>query len=147
MINIPGNKHVLADSDALIGFIYETDALHTRCLKVAKFLAKHKFVIIIPYPIALEAATTLAKDKTIKRPDLAAQLLNDYVEISAFELHTPKVTARLAKLYHPKTSVKNTPFDYYLLALAQIHSISYIFSFDTFYRKHGLLLAEELLDG
>lgn len=141
---MPGSKTVIVDADALIVLIHETDALHRRCLRAATFLEKHRYTSIIPAPVVLEAATVLAKDKMIRRPDLARRLLDDYQD-----LDPPPTPAGLfrtvATLYQKNASTKNTPFDFFILAMAEILDISLVFSFDSFYRKHGLTLVENLL--
>jgi predicted nucleic acid-binding protein len=144
MTDIPGNKTVVVDSDALIGLIHEDDLLHTRSVKVASYLAKNGFATIVPGPIILEAATTLAKDKTINRPDLAKRLLKDYAGIEPPSL-TSKIFKELARNYSARTSKQNTPFDYLVVATAKLQGIKTVFSFDKFYQKQGLTLAEELL--
>lgn len=144
MTNTRGNDTVIVDSDALIGLINENDDLHERCLVVASYIAKNNILTVVPYPIVLEAATTLAKDKTIKRPDLAKKLLMDYAKTENIE--SDRNIAKLtAKLYDPKTPKKNSPFDFYVLAVAKKSGIGAVFSFDSFYSKNGLKLAEELL--
>lgn len=145
MTSIPGNEIVIVDSDALIGLIHENDELHNRCLAVSNYLSSNSLATIIPYPIVLEAAATLARDKTIKRPDLAARLLSDYASVEEAPFYDQDVSADVARLYNPKTSKRNSPFDHYVLALAKKNAIKYVFSFDTFYKKNGLALAEELL--
>ena len=144
MTDIPGNKTVVVDSDALIGLIHEDDLLHERSVKVASYLAKNSFATIVPGPIILEAATTLAKDKTINRPDLAKRLLKDYAEIEP-ALLTSKIFKELASNYSTRTSKQNTPFDYLVVVTAKLQGIKTVFSFDKFYQKQGLTLAEELL--
>lgn len=143
--NTHGNNTVIVDSDALIGLIKEDDYLHKRCLSIAAYLAKNSFATVVPYPIVLEAATTLAKDKTINRPDLAKKLLKDYAYLENTTRHESEVVKLTAKLYDPKTSKKNSPFDFYVLAVAKKSGIGTVFSFDSFYSKKGLKLAEELL--
>lgn len=145
MTNTPGSDIVIVDSDALIGLIHEDDQLHSRCLNVSNYLSLNSLGTIVPYPIVLEAAATLARDKTIKRPDLAAKLLSDFASIEEEPPYSEDVAGLVAELYDPKTSKKNSPFDHYLLALAQKNTIKYVFSFDTFYKKNGLTLAEDLL--
>lgn len=144
MTNLPGNKSVIVDSDALIGLIHEDDALHNRCLRVADYLAQNSFATVVPYPIVLEAATTLAKARIIRRPDLAHRLLRDYSKIET-NLNERGIAKLVARLYNPRTSKKNSPFDFYVLAAAKKEGIKTVFSFDKFYQKHGLKLAEELL--
>lgn len=146
MTNIHGNNKVIVDSDALIGLIHADDLLHNRCLEISRYLADNSFTTIVPYPIILEAATALAKDKTIRRPDLASKLLKDYAVVESQQPAIENDVANIiATLYHPKTSKKNSPFDYYVLALAKKNNISYIFSFDSFYRKSGLTLIEDVI--
>ena len=140
-----GHNIVVADSDVLIGLINPNDPLHDRCLKISEYLSEENFISLVPYPIVLEAATALVKDKTIRRPDLAKRLLKDYsnpIPNKGFNLN---VAREVAQLYNPRTSKKNSPFDFYVLALAKKNAIKYVFSFDSFYQKHGLILAEELL--
>ena len=118
--------------------------MRVRCNEVIQFLDINSFSIFVPYPIVLEAATALAKDKTIRRPDLAAQLLNDYSATNKHKFDT-EVGELVAELYIKKTSKKNSPFDYYLLALAKKNKINYVFSFDSFYEKQGLILIESII--
>ena len=145
MINISGaNNIILVDSDALIGLIHETDAMHERCMKIIKFIAQENFAIIVPYAIVLEAATTFSRGYKIKKPDLALKALNYYLATEDIP-YNDHVAENVAKLYDPKTSNKNTPFDHYVLALAKKNKISCVFSFDSFYKKHGLILIEDLI--
>lgn len=99
----------------------------------------------MPYAIVLEAATTLSRPR-INRPDLAESLLNYYLiaEKGVKNLNF-EVAELVAEIYDPKSSKKNTPFDHYVLAIAKKNNIKYVFSFDAFYEKNGLTLAEDLL--
>ncbi|OGY17487.1 MAG: hypothetical protein A2784_01900 [Candidatus Chisholmbacteria bacterium RIFCSPHIGHO2_01_FULL_48_12] len=99
---------------------------------------------MIPGPIVLEAATTLAKDKTINRPDLAKKLLDDYALLED-QPPTTHLFQELAQNYPLKGSRQNTPFDYFILTTARLNQIKIVFSFDAFYKKQGLILAKELL--
>jgi len=80
----------------------------------------------------------------IKRPDLAKQLLADYSRLEPTMLPS-EIFSKLISIYDPTVTTKNTPFDYFLLAYAKIKQIDIIFSFDRFYEKQGLTLAEKLL--
>lgn len=142
---MPGNDIVLVDSDALIGINNITDANHQSYLAIAKHLAQNNFGTIVPYPIVLEATTALARNSKINRPDLAARILEDYAHTENKLHFEEKVTHLVSQSFKTNTSRKNTPFDHYLCSLAKKNHIQYIFSFDEFYRKQGLILAEELL--
>lgn len=146
MTNILGsNTTVIVDSDALIGLIHEDDQLHEKCLEISQYLSLNSCGTVVPYPIVLEAATTLARDSSIARSDLAAKLLSDYASIEEEPSYNSDVTDLVAKLYDPKTSKKNTPFDHYVLAIAKKNNIRYVFSFDSFYKKNGLTLMEDVI--
>lgn len=132
---------VIVDSDALIGLISDDDKLHERCLQIQQYLIQNNLQLVIPYPIVLGAASALARVKN--RPDLTAKLLNDYEENG--QKIDYAVATLVARFYNPKTSKKNTPFDHYVLALAKKNNIEYIFSFDSFYKKNGLTLVEDLV--
>lgn len=140
-----GNKKVIVDSDALIGLIHKDDSLHKRCFGLSEFLSANGFTAVVPYPIVLEAATALAKDKTIRRPDLAARLLKDHSLLRGDDIEWAGVNKLVSKLYNPRTSKQNSPFDYYLLAVAKLNDIDLVFSFDSFYRKQGLRLVEDIV--
>lgn len=143
MTNTPGNNLVIVDSDALIGLINENDDLHERCVLVSRFLDQSNYVTVIPYPIVLEASTSLSR--SINRPDLAKQLLQDYAQLEQPTLVELTVADRVAESFNPTSSKKNTPFDHYVAALAKLNHIDVIFSFDRFYEKQGLTLAKNLL--
>lgn len=137
-----GVKQILVDADALVGLINQNDALHSRCLQITDFISKSNLSAIVLPPTILEAATALSRGS--KRPDLAKQLLSDYSHLEP-TLLPPEIFSRLSSLYNPSTSTYNTPFDYFLLTYAKLKQIDLIFSFDLFYQKHGLTLADKLL--
>jgi len=137
-----GTEQVLIDADALVGLINQNDALHSRCLQVVEFLSKNSLATTVLPPTILEAATALSRG--IKRPDLAKQLLADYSQLKPAVLPS-EIFSNLIGVYNPTVTTKNTPFDYFLLAYAKIKQIDIIFSFDRFYERQGLTLAEKLL--
>lgn len=142
MINIPGTR-VLVDSDALIGLIKEDDLIHERCLRVLDQIQQSNFTLVIPYAIILEAATTLSRK--LQLPEKSKQLLEYYLIIKKEDNCDFEVSEFVANLYNPKTSKKNSSFDYYVLALAKKNDIKHIFSFDSFYKKNGLIFIEEII--
>lgn len=145
-MGVDNDKRVLADSDALIGLIHKDDALHKLSLEILTYIAQNNFSVVIPYAIVLEASTSLSRAKAVKRPDLALSLLEYCLAAEKGNLNIDFDVANLvAKLYNSKTSSKNTPFDHYILALARKNNIKYIFSFDSFYKKNGLILMQDLI--
>ncbi len=136
---------VIFDADALVGLVNDNDALHARCLEIIEYLRVNGYGAIVPYPIVLEAATALAKDKQILRADLANIILQKYAATEIPDDFVTEVGDLVAQIYNPKTSKKNSPFDHYVLALAKKNGIKYIFSFDDFYEKNGLKLFEDII--
>ncbi len=132
---------IITDADALIGLMVEEDSWHKRALELQNYITKQNIAVFVPYPILLEAAAMLSR--TLKRPDLAAALLKNY-KTPSIDLNT-EVADDVAKLYDPKTSRKNTPFDHYVLALARKNNIQVVFSFDSFYTKFGLALLHDVV--
>lgn len=141
---MPGTK-IIFDADALIALINEGDVHHQKSLEITQSLVKNEFISVVPYAIILEAATALARNRDIARFDLSKKLLTDYAEFQLPTEFDSNVGTSVADKYEINTSRKNTPFDHYLLALAKKNNIKYIFSFDSFYKKQGLTLAQDLL--
>lgn len=143
---MPGDKRIIFDADGLIGLVNDKDALHERCLEIFDFLQKERFILFALYPIVLEAATALTRDRQTSRRDLAAKLLNDYSDIDVQLILNEKVSETVATLYTQQTSKKNSPFDHYVLAVARKNGIKFVFSFDSFYSKNGLKLIEGFME-
>lgn len=139
------NILVIVDSDGLIGLINPADPNHSKCVEISNYLAINNLGAVIPYPIVLEAATALARDTKINRPDLAAEILASHAKVEDKPKLDEDVAGLVSTSSQNNTSRKNTPFDHYLCALAKKNGIMYVFSFDSFYRKQGLILAEDLL--
>jgi len=132
---------VIVDSDAIIALVHQTDSLHDRSVQIFKFLKERNFYTFTPYAILLEAAATLAR--VLQQPELAQEVLSSYSNPE--DKIDTDVSDLVAKLYEPKTSRKNTPFDHYVLALAKKNNIQLVFSFDSFYKKNGLTLMGDKL--
>lgn len=141
MTNISGNEVVITDSDALIGLVSSEDLLHKQCVKINQYLRNNNIDTFTPYPIVLEAATVLAR--VLGRHDLALKILQDYT--STEDKIDTDVSDLVAEFFNLKTSKKNTPFDHYILALARKNNIQCVFSFDSFYKKNGLTLMQDLV--
>lgn len=131
---------VITDSDAIIGLVYTADSLHNRCVQIYDYLNRHNFYAFTPYAVLLEAATTLSR--ALQQPELAREVLLSYSNLE--DKINIEVADLVAKLYKPD-SRENTPFDHYVLALAKKNNIQLVFSFDTFYKKNGLILIEDML--
>lgn len=142
---MPGSSFVIFDADGLVALFHESDSLHSRAKECLIIVNGSNLIPVVAYATVLEAATVLAKDKQIRRPDLAKRLLDSYSAAENPSGINWDVQEDTAHFYNPKTSRKNTPFDHYVLALAKKNEIKYVFSFDEFYKKKGLKLVEEMI--
>lgn len=140
-----GTNLVIVDADAMVALVNEADVNHEKSLQIFDYLASNSFGTITPYPIVLEAANALSRDTKINRPDLASRLLENYSQPGTRPKLDEDIAELVAESFSGNTSRKNTPFDHYIWALAKRNNIKYVFSFDSFYKKQGLIPAEELL--
>lgn len=139
------NNLVIVDSDGLIGLANPSDPNHSKCVEISDYLTMNSLGTVVPYLIVLEAATALARRTKINRPDLAAEILATNARVEDRPVLDEDVASLVSDSFSKNTSRKNTPFDHYLCVLAKKNNIKYVFSFDSFYKKQGLVLAEELL--
>ena len=137
------NLIVIVDADAIIAQSYPSDSNHNLAALVSKTLNERNIQVIYPVTAILEATTVLqgrlnsgatAYDMTLTFTDLNIQIaeINQEVLINA------------QRYFSPTTSKKNTLFDCIVAAVAQKYKADAIFSFDTFYKKQGFKLAQDL---
>jgi predicted nucleic acid-binding protein len=135
-------KKVVLDSDAVIALILEDDVSHEKSIKIMNFITKNDWEVIIPVSTILESATVLSR--RYNRTDLAQKCMQDMLCFYKAPAKERAVLEKLITLFEHNTSGKDTPFDYYIYALALAEDVEYIFSFDKFYNKVGLKLAAEI---
>lgn len=131
---------VLVDSDAIVAIFSEKDANHARAKIFRQVIKNQESSIAMATSTIAECVTTLRRRHN--RPDWS----EGFLELIKLEptIIFPVDDATIfsaAKIYNPYASKKHTFFDAVNVAVAQKEGVEIIFSFDDFYRSHGLKLA------
>lgn len=138
-------KIVIVDADAIIAIIHESDSNHLLAVSVMNSLLDQGYNLF--YPItALSEATTVCQ-RVFGNQRLAKELLASYLENDLYLLDIDFESLKIAheELFVNTTSKQNTIFDCIVAACAMKYNADYIFSFDSFYKKQGFVLATEIL--
>lgn len=133
------SKVVVADADALIALVLESDPHHKNAVKISTLLINQGASVIFPITVFPEAITTLKR--AFNQPQ-KAHLINKQLQQGAFQVeYLDKDIIDLASQIFGKTNSKqNTFFDAIVAATAQKLGADAVFSFDNWYPKLGLKL-------
>ncbi len=136
---------VIVDSDAIVAQTNMSDANHDIAQKISEKLVEIGAKLIYPSCIVFESTTTMSRK--LNNPRMAAETLAIFSDSAMIiEPVNREIIALAAKYFNPKATKKNTPFDCAVAAVAKKQKADYIFSFDEFYKKHGFVLAKEVLE-
>lgn len=144
---MPGkNKEqiVIVDADAIIAFVYVDDQNHRRAKQIMQQLVLTNVSLLFPTTAICEAITVLRG--RLSRPEDAKRILTKFqsgdLPIQAVD-HA--ILTEAGVLFNPNGSKKNTLFDAVVAAIAKRVHADAIFSFDEWYRKIGMALADDLI--
>ncbi len=143
---MPGtdNLKILLDSDAIVAFFVRDDLLYGRVQKIARQVSGRGAQLYC-------CTTTLAEVMTVfqrvfNQGNYAEQA---YELIVGGKVQLVVVDAGLFKsafdVFLTSHSKKNTIFDAINIAAVKKYDLDAIFSFDGWYRKHGVKLAGDLI--
>lgn len=137
------NSFVVADADILVALYFKKDALRSRVADISRKFLKTGVRVIFPNTAIAEAITTMQRKLS---NSTAADLLNqDYKQgILEVEYVDEGIMRGASEFFNPHGSKKNTFFDALVAATAKSLNSDTIFSFDTWYKKLGFNLAEDL---
>lgn len=137
-------KVVVGDADSLIALVHKEDSNHSVAKKISEGLLSRGHEIIYPNTAILEAITSLRralnmldKARLINKQYLAGEFNVIYID--------QKIQDRASKIFSELESKQNTIFDSVVAATAEEFSARWIFSFDEWYKKRGMKLAQELV--
>lgn len=144
---MPGKNNeplIIVDADALIALNNTADTNHAKAKSILTHLTTSEAYILFPTTAICEAVTVLRG--RVNKPESAEQIVNKLCA-GDFPLQEVghKELVQAAALFHPQGSKKNTLFDAVIAAIATTLHADAIFSFDEWYRKQGLNLAEDLM--
>lgn len=134
---------VVGDADSLIALILDTDANYKRATDILTKLDQAETTIVYPNTAIAEAITTLLRKHS--NPDLADYLSKQYREnMFRVEYVNEEIMKIATDLFNRRASKQNTFFDAIVAASAKKLTADAIFSFDSWYKRQGFILAAEL---
>lgn len=134
---------VIGDADALIALSDTSDANHQKAKGTLSFLSQKSVDIYFPATALAEAITAAQRkldDRTLTKILVTRIISND---IAIFPINS-EIFSVAASLFDPDSSKQNTFFDAIVAAVAKKNSAVAIFSFDSWYKKKGFILASDL---
>lgn len=135
---------ILLDSDALIAMVEESDASHKKATEIFGVLTARNARLFITAATIAEVIITLQR-KYNHRPaagDLYERLLTRWVEVVPVDRD---LIAGAHAYYTSSGSKQNTIFDAINIAAVKTYHLDAIFSFDRWYARQGVRLAEDIL--
>ncbi len=137
-------KLVVGDADSIIAQINQEDALHEKVRKVSKNLVEMNAKLVYPLTAVIESTAFIQRvlDNGPAAYQIAEEFKNSPGQI--IEVSNQIYDLAVNKYFGPKISKKDTLFDCIVAAAAETLKADAIFSFDSFYKKNGFMLAEDL---
>lgn len=135
---------VVVDSDAIFALYNPNDPLNARATQTFQQLIAQDFQLIYPTSVLFEIISLF--QRVLPTPTVTAKLIemiqNDQLLTHIIDTDTLK---EAAALFNPAGSKKNSLIDCSVVAIAKKIKASGVFSYDEFYTKQGLKLAEDLV--
>lgn len=136
-------KTVVVDSDSIFAIYNPNDPLNTKATKTFKQLIAQDYQFVYPTSVLFEVISLF--QRVLPTPRVATKLIemikNGRLLIYVIDADTLK---EAATLFDPAGSKKNTLVDCSVVAVAKKIKADGVFSYDSFYAKQGLKLAQEL---
>lgn len=137
-------KTVLIDSDSIFAIYNPNDSLNSQATQTFQLLVARGYQLIYPTPVLFEIISLF--QRVLPTPTITKKFIemikNDEILISTIDLDILK---EAALLFDPAGSKKNTLVDCSIVVIAKRINADGVFSYDSFYSKQGLELAEELI--
>lgn len=137
-------KSVIVDSDAIFALYNPNDPLNTRATQTFQQLITQGFQIIFPTSVLFEVISLFQRvlpTQTVTTK-LIEMIKNDQLFVHIIDSDTLKESATI---FDPAGSKKNTLIDCSVVIITKKIKASGVFSYDRFYTKQGLKLAEDLV--
>ncbi len=137
-------KKVVIDSDAIYAIYNHNDPLHGKAIQTIQWLNNNHFQLIYPTSVIFEVMSLFQRvlsspSVTMKIADLITSGMLIVYEIDK------DLLKEAVSLFKPAGSKKNTLVDCSVVAVAKKIKADSIFSYDEFYKKQGLKLAEDII--
>ena len=137
-------KTVLVDSDSIFAIYNPNDPLNARATQTLELLVAQGYQLIYPTSVLFEIVSLF--QRVLPTPTVTRKFIemikNDEILIHVIDMDTLQ---EAAVLFDPAGSKKNTLVDCSVVIVAKNIKADGVFSYDSFYSKQGLKLAEELI--
>jgi len=134
---------IIVDADAIIAQTNPEDLLHKKATTISKKLIDMDAEVYYPVTAIAEAATHMQRVLNSNASAFGTAQIMTGQDAQVLEVNKDTLT-NAVEYFSPTASKKNTLFDCIVAALAKEHKADAIFSFDSFYKKRGFNLAEDL---
>lgn len=138
------SKTIIVDSDAIFAIYNPNDPLNKKAINTFQQLIEQDYELIYPTSVLFEVISLF--QRVLPTPTVASKLLemikNDQIQTFVIDSDILKESA---VLFNPSGSKKNTFIDCSVVAIAKKIKAKGVFSYDNFYEKKGLKLAESLI--
>lgn len=138
------SKTVVVDSDTIFAIYNPNDPLNKRATHTFQELIKQGYQLVYPSSVIFEIISLF--QRVLPTPKITTKLIelikNDQILIHVIDVDTLK---QAAALFNPAGSKKNTLIDCSVVIAAKNIQADGVFSYDGFYTKQGLKLAEDLI--
>ena len=138
-------KKIVIDSDAIYAIYNYNDPLHGKAIKALQWLNGNHFQLIYPTSVIFEVMSLF--QRVLKTSSVTVQLA-DMVNNDLLITYTidDELLKQSIAIFKPAGSKKNTLVDCSVVAVAKKIKAEGVFSYDRFYIKQGLKLAEDLIN-
>lgn len=137
-------KVIIVDSDSIFAIYNPNDPLNTKATKTFQKLIENGFQFIYPTSVLFEIISLF--QRVLPSPTVTTKLI-EMIKADQLIIHVINTDdlKKSAALFNPEGSKKNTLIDCSVAVIAKKIKASGVFSYDSFYTKQGLKLAEDLL--
>ena len=137
-------KIVVVDSDSIFAIYKPNDPLNTKATNTFQQLITQGFRLIYPTSVIFEVISLF--QRVLPTPTVTTKLI-DMIKNDQFLTHTVDndILKESAALFNPVGSKKNTLIDCSVVVIAKKIKAG-VFAYDSFYKKQGLKLAEDLIE-
>ena len=137
-------KSVVVDSDSIFAIYNPNDPLNSQATQTFQKLITQEFQLIYPTSVVFEIISLF--QRVLPTPKVTTRLIdllrNGDLEIFVVDTDTIKQSA---VIFDPAGSKKNTLIDCSVAVVAKKIKAEGVFSYDKFYIRQGLKLAEDLI--
>lgn len=134
---------IITDADAIVALANENDSNHKKAKAISVRLDALNAKVMVPITALSEALTALKRklDRADLVKDIVDQCKSSQIPVVGV---SEDIVPPAISFFEVDSSKKDTFFDAIIAAMAQEYSADAIFSFDSWYRKKGFKLTEDL---